>query len=297
MKEIKTFLIVDLIVLAIKLLGGLLCKSNVMLVSCLYDLIAIIMILLVWKSKNNSKLKGVLSLLLGILIIASGIGISIYSIFSELVKPSLFIILFIIIALLVKYAATCFYTNTNYQKRKGILTFGNSNSNFDFYVYGIVLVSLILCKISKWVSILKYADILGVILVALFVVYKGFKVVINSIKYLCDKEIEISEEYKSEITKRSEVKRLDNIKYNSFGGIRYVILDVQLKESLQMIDLNTFMVTLQDYLLKISDIACVVMSNKIGTKWEKINNARDSRSRNSQTNTKRKDSKKKNKKR
>ena len=65
----------------------------------------------------------------------------------------------------------------------------------------------------------------------------------------------------------------------------------------QMIDLNTFMVTLQDYLLKISDVACVVMSNKIGTKWEKINNARDSRSRNSQTNTKRKDSKKKNKKR
>ena len=63
-----------------------------------------------------------------------------------------------------------------------------------------------------------------------------------------------------------------------------------------MIDINTFMVTLQDYLLKVADSIYIVMNNK-QVKKGKINNARNSRSGNSKTNTKKKNTKKTNKKR
>ncbi len=303
MKEVRTFLIADLIVLIIKVLGGILTHSYTMIASGIYDIALILITLVTVKLGENKKYKGIISSVLGILIVVLGIGIIFVSFISKINRVSFFIILFILISIIVKYMISCFYTNISYQKKKGLLTYGQINSTLDFVLYGIILGVLVISKISKWVNILKYVDRIGTILVAGLVIYKGIIIIINSIKYLEDKEFVVSDNVKEEITKRDEIKKLEKLEINNFGGIRKAQCNIVLKDGISMIDVNTFVVTLQDYLLKIADVVKInLVEKKVTTKKkEKVRSlkqdARNSRSGNSKTNTKKKNTKQKNKKR
>lgn len=302
MKEIKTFIITDLIIILVKILGGLLCKSYTIIASSIYDIALIIVTLATLKTKENNKIKGIISSFLGFIMILLGIGTIFLSFISEYKKTSFFIILFVLISMIIRYVVSCFYTNVSYQKKKGLLTLGRIASNVDFISYGIIIGALILSKLSKWIKIFKYADNLGVIILSLFVILKGIKVIVNSIKYLEDKETPLSDEYIKEITSREEVKKLDKLEVKAFGGIKKADCNIALKDGISMIDINTFVVTLQDYLLKIADVVKINFVNPKTTKVKpKVRSlkqdARNSRSGNSKTNAKKKNTQKKNKKR
>ena len=79
------------------------------------------------------------------------------------------------------------------------------------------------------------------------------------------------------------------------------ITNLILNNNLTMLDLNTFVVSLQDYLLKIADVVEVKLQEELIVKRPKVRSlkqdARNSGSGNSKTNTKNKNTKKKNKKR
>lgn len=301
MKEVKTFVIASLIILLLKVIGGVVCHSYTLIASGGYDLVLIIISLFVFKSKENKKYKGIISSLSGFLFILLGLGIIFFSIVYAVKKTSFFILIFLLLTLIVRYVISCFYTNLNYQKQRGLLSFGIINSNVDFYNYGVILGSLVLCKLSKWVTIFKYADRLGTILIALLIIIKGFKVIKNSFKYDSCEELLISDDYKLEITNRSEVKKLDSLKISQYGGIRRIDCGLELNSAISMIDVNAFVVTLQDYLLKCADVACIYLVDKRDIVKKKVKvrslkqDARNSGSRNGKTNTKKKNSKKKNK--
>lgn len=303
MKEVKTFIIADLIVLLIKVLGGLLTHSYALIASGVYDIALIIVSLVTIKVKENKKYKGIISSLLGLVVIILGIGIIFLSFVNKINRVSFFIILFILLSIIVRYIVSCFYTNISYQKKKGLLSYGKINSTFDFVGYGIILGVLVLSKISKWVGFLKYADRVGTIIVAGFAIYKGLVIIVNSFRYLEDKETTIDDKYKEEILKRNEVKKIDKLELESYGGIRKVTCDIELKDGISMIDVNTFIVTLQDYLLKLADVVKINLVDKKSTVKKKTKvrslkqDARNSRSGNSKTNTKKKNTKQKNKKR
>ncbi len=303
MKEVKTFIIVWLVVAILKIVGGVLCNSLAMIASAVLDIVLILLSLLVKKEKENKRYKGFISSLVGLFMIVLGIGLMFLLTLIEIKKTSFFILLFIFITILVKYIVGCFYTNINSNRRKGLLTYGNINSTSDFIIFGIVLVTFIVGKFSKWFSLLKFADMLGLILISLFIIYKGIKVIARSISYLENKEVIISSEFKEDIINRTEVKKLVDIKFNSFGGIRQAKCDIMLNDGIAIIDINTFVVTLQDYLLKIADVAMInlVSNEQVKKNKPKVRSlkqdARNSRSGNGKTNAKKKNSSKKNKKR
>lgn len=303
MKEVRAFIVADLVVLLVKVLGGILTHSYTMIASGVYDVALILISLVTIKLGENKKYKGIISSVLGILIIILGLGIIFISFVNGVNKVSLFILFFILLSIIVRYIVSCFFTNISYQKKKGLLTYGKINSTYDFIGYGIMIVVLILSKVSKWIDLLKYVDRIGTIIIAGFVIYKGIIIVVNSIKYLEDKEIIIDEKVNEEITKRAEVKKLDKLEMKNFGGVRHLQCNIMLKDGISMIDVNTFIVTLQDYLLKIADVVKINLVDKKVTvkKKEKVRSlkqdARNSRSGNSKTNTKKKNTKQKNKKR
>lgn len=300
MKEVKTFIIVEIMLAILKVVAGLVCHSYAMIASCLLEIVLVISSLLVVKQKDNKKYKGIISSVWGFLVILLGLGIIFWSVIAKVQKVSWLILLFLFISVLARYMAGCFYSNSNYRKKKGILGFSNINSNIDFYMAGIILVVLILSKVSKWVEIFKYADIIGTVLISLYVIFKGIKIIRNSFRYFEDKKIEL-EEYENEIKSRSEIKKLVSINVNSFGGLRKAKCNIVLKDTLTMIDVTTFVVTLEDYLLKIADVVEVNLLEDIKPKKPKVRSkkqdARNSRSGNSKTNTKKKNTTKKNKKR
>jgi len=303
-KEVKVFVRVNFLVFLIKLIGGLLSHSITMITSGIYDLVLISTALFLLKEKENQKNKAIFSSIWGFLIILVGLGTIFISEIVDLNKTSFFVILFVLVALVVRYIVSCYFTNMNYQKKKGILNFNVINSTIDFVNYGVILGALVLCKLSKWIDIFKYGDRLGVIIISIFIIIKGIKVVINSFKYLEEKEENlVTDEIQEEIKKRSEVKKLGDINIHSFGGLRRVDCNLQLNNGISMVDVNSFVVTLQDYLLKIADAVKInlVENTKVVKKKAKVRSlkqdARNSGSRNSKTNTKKKNTKKKTKKR
>jgi len=303
MKDIKTFVIVDLIILLIKVVGGLLTHSFTMITSGAYDLVLILCSLIALKGNTESKKLGVLTIIIGILSLLSAGGLIAWAFLVDIKKTSLWVILFLIITLIMRYIVSCFYTNVSYQKKKGLLSYGNILSNVDFYNYGIIILALVLMKVSKWAEFLKYAERIGTILVAILLIVKGFKLIKNSIFKLKGKTTTISNDLLNEIQKREEVKKIGKLELQYYGGVRVAKCDVLLKDGIGMVDVNSFVVTLQDYLLKISDAVRIFMVDKEAntSKRAKVRSlkadARNSGSRNSKTSTKKKNTKKTSKKR
>ena len=303
MKDIKTFVVVDIIIFLIKVIGGFLAHSYTLVTSGVYDLLLIICTLIAIKGNTESKKLGIFTIILGLLSIMSAGGLIAFAFLTKIKITSLWVILFLIITLIMRYIVSCFYTNFSYQKKKGLLSYGNILSNVDFCNYGIVILALILMKVSKWVSAFKYVDRIGVILLSILLVIKGIKLIKNSIIKLKGIPVKINEEVLNEIKNRTEIKSLGKLEVHCYGGVRVVKCDVLLKESIGMVDVNSFVITLQDYLLKIADAVRIFMidkepnSSRRAKVRSKKADARNSGSRNSKTGTKKKTTKKTNKKR
>ena len=308
MKDIKTFIIVDFVIFLIKVIGGFLTHSYTMITSGVYDLVLILCSLIALKGNTESKKLGVFTILIGILSILSAGGLIAWAFLFDIKKTSLWVILFLIITLVMRYIVSCFYTNVSYQKKKGLLSYGNILSNVDFYNYGIIILALVLMKVSKWVDFLKYAERIGTILLAVLLIVKGIKLIRNSIFKLRGKTVTINKQMNDTSIPESErfinaVKKLGKLEVQFYGGVRVAKCDVLLKDGIGMVDVNSFVVTLQDYLLKISDAVRIFMVDKEAntSKRAKVRSlkadARNSGSRNSKTSTKKKTTKKTNKKR
>ena len=301
--EVKKVNRVLFIVILLKVLGGLLTKSYTMLTSSLLDLLLIIVSKVAMIKGEDTKGRRVISTMLGLVMILSGIIMIVFSIKYPFGKVSAWIILFAIVTMIVKYMANCYYTNVNYRRKVGMLSYGNINSSLDFIVFAMFIVIMIISKCSRWLEILKYADVVGTILVAGYIGYRGLLVVVHSIKKRDEEKInKVLEGYKVEIQDRKEIKKVERLSLVNYGGLNYVKCGVVLSDGISMIDINSFMVTLQDYLLKIADVAKIdAVDPNSKPKHVKVRSlkedARNSRSRNSKTNSKKKNSTKKNKKR
>ncbi|MGN0966477.1 MAG: hypothetical protein ACI4OP_02650 [Candidatus Coprovivens sp.] len=302
--EVRKYLITALIIFVIKVLFGILLSSNTMLASSILEVMYVVFNLVGNTKKENKKYKGIISSLISIIFIIISIGVVYYSFIGGLNKPSWLLILICIVLLFVRYMVVCIGIIKTYNSKKGLLIYGNMTSNMDFIILGIILGSLVICKLSGLLSILKYGDIVGTIIVSLITIYYGLRVIVNSIKYMEDKEYHIAL-LEDEITKQKEVKKINSIKYLGFGGIRRTEVNIELNNGINMTDLSGFALSLQDYVLKSGEIAQVnlIDSSKVFNKVNKPHvrskkeDARNSRSRNSKTNSKKKNTKKTNKKR
>lgn len=303
MEEVKNINRLLFIVVLIKILGGLLTHSYTMITSSVLELLLIVVSKVAVIKAEDSKGRRVITTLVGIIMLLSAFIMVAFSMKYSLGKVSAWIILFAVATMIVKYMSGCYYTNVSYRKRNGLLSYGNINSTIDFVLFAAYIVTMILSKCSKWVSIFKYADQLGTALVAGYMVYKGIMIIIHSFKIQNREFIDnLLESYKEQIVSRKEIKKVERLSMSNYGGLNYLKCGVILSEGISMIDANTFVVTLQDYLLKIADVVKIdLVDPNIKPKHVKVRSlkedARNSRSRNSKTNSKKKNTKKTNKKR
>ncbi len=301
MKKTKTFIISETVMIIIKVLGGFITNSYTMLSSAIYDISLLTIMLVTSSTTENTKSQNIISSLCGFIFTLLGLGIIFLSSIANKYKMSLWIILFVFLSIIIRYLINCIYTNSSYQKKKGILSISLINSNTDFYNYGIILGALILFKIHRWIPIFKYADILGTILISLLTIYKGFKIIAKSIRNL-EGNSKVEEMNIQELEKCEEIKKIKKLSISNYGGISKYSCELVLKEGINMIDLNTFVVNLQDFLLKSTEIAQIelVEDKKIIKRKQRVRSlkqdARNSRSRNSKANAKKKNTREKNKK-
>ena len=101
--EVKKYMIASIVLLVLKVLFGLLLRSNTLLISGLFEVLFIFVNLIGRCKKENKKYKGLLTSLFGLLFVILTVGIIFYSIVGKVLKPSWFIILIAIIILLISY--------------------------------------------------------------------------------------------------------------------------------------------------------------------------------------------------
>ena len=291
MKQIKKYIITNFIILILKVIGGLFLHSNTLLASSIIELVLIINSILTI-SKENKIYKNVISILYALSIIIGLVFLNYYSITNENNNPSLLIIIILIVCLFTRYVVAVLGINKTNQKKNGIIAFSNISSNQEFIIFLITLISIIINKIGKWIDILHYADKVGCLIISVLLLVKTIKIISNTFI----KPKEFITEYTNEITSHKEIKDIKDFKLSSFGGIRKISINIIPKDNISMIDFSSFIVNLEDYLLKKADVAIIGYGEE--NSFRKVmENARNSGSRNSKANSNKKNTKKKNKKR
>ena len=295
--EYKSFIICDLIVIIIKFLAGFFGHSLTLLSTIIYDIIAIITSLIALKAQpESSKGKAVFSSLYAFIIILLSIGMTYFSFQLKPWKPSLLILIFLLICIVSNYVITVYKTNTSYVKKEGMLGYGNKNSNINIILYILVLGTTIISKFTGLWKYFKYVDRIGVVLVSLLLIYYALRILLRSFKKMEDMEEKITQTLNEEINKCKEVKNVTKVGINHLGGIKRIDIELKLQEALALPDLITFVVTLEDFLLKYSDLSSVKLVKNANRKVVR-RIAGNSGSTNSKGSTKKKNTKKKNKKR
>ena len=297
-KDYNGYLIMDFIIIGLKLLAGLLGHSLALLATILFDVVVIITSFIAFRSKEKTTRGRMVGTAFYSFIICLLSILYVFITFKiKIMKPSLLILIFLLLCLVLNYVTTVYKSNVSYSKKEGILGGSNKNSSVNIIMYIVVLASVI---ISKWGSLwkqLRYADRIGATIVSIFTIYYALRILVRSFKFLEEEQEEkLNGVITEEVNKCKEVKNITKINILSNGGIRKIDIDLKLQPSIGLTDLITFVVTLEDFLLKYCDFASVNLVKHVNRSGAR-KNARNSGSTNSKKSTKKKSTKKKSKKR
>ena len=297
-KDYNGYLIMDFIIIGLKLLAGLLGHSLALLATILFDVVVIITSFIAFRSKEKTTRGRMVGTAFYSFIVCLLSILYVFITFKiKIMKPSLLILIFLLLCLVLNYVTTVYKSNVSYSKKEGILGGSNKNSSVNIIMYIVVLASVI---ISKWESLwkqLRYADRIGATIISLFTIYYALRILVRSFKFL-EEELEekLNGVITEEVNKCKEVKNITKINILSNGGIRKIDIDLKLQPGIGLTDLITFVVTLEDFLLKYCDFASVNLVKHVNRSGAR-KNARNSGSTNGKKSTKKKSTKSKSKKR
>ncbi len=297
-KDYNGYLIMDFIIIGLKLLAGLLGHSLALLSTILFDVAVLITSFLALKGKETTTRGKMIGTILYSFILCLLSILNIFIVYkTKIWNPSLLILIFLLFCLVLGYVVTVYKSNASYNKKEGILGGSNKNSSINIIMYIVVLASVIL---SKWGTLwkqLRYADRIGATIVCIFTIYYALRILVRSFKFLEeDQEVKLTGVITEEVNKCNEVKNITKINILSNGGIRKIDIDLKLQPNIGLTDLITFVVTLEDFLLKYCDFASVSLVKHVNRSGAR-KNARNSRGSNSKKSTKKKNTKAKSKKR
>ena len=103
----------------------------------------------------------------------------------------------------------------------------------------VVLVSIVLMNLSNYYEPLKYSDIIATIIVGIFIVISGFKVLEDSLTGLLGK-VEVDLDYQTkldkEVAKDKDVIRVNNSKIVKYGPYLLINIEISLDEDIPLIE-------------------------------------------------------------
>ena len=161
------------------------------------------------------------NLFVGVVLLLLGVYIVVSSFFKESVIPPLSLLYLLVFVFLIKVIAIIVMHHVGEKINSGVLITSVEESKADLYsTLGVVLITILL-QYSNEFSILKYADMVGSILIGLIVLKTAFKIIIdNSLSLLgeVDEDEEPINNLKSLLKEYKRIKDYDIelIKYGSY---------------------------------------------------------------------------------
>lgn len=184
---------------------------------------------------GHGKTEYITSMVIGIVIIILGLSL-IYNIFNkEIIIPDLLMILVSLFTIISKLLLS------NYIYKKGVLYSNNiliasgKESRADVYSSIFVLLSIILMQFSNKLSVLKYADMLSTIVIALFIIKTGFNILKDNIGILLEEQVldkKYIKEIKNIITSFDEIVEIKDLYVLRYGPYYKLVSNVIMKDLL-----------------------------------------------------------------
>lgn len=233
-KALLISMISNLFISILKLLGGIFGKSQSLIADGLHtmsdfitDIVAMIGSKISGRKANKYHPYGygmveyITSVLIGIVVLALGLYVSITSFAKESKTPDSYVIIIISVAIILK-GLVCLYLKKTGKKINSNILISSANESFtDVYSSIGVLVIIILSQFSKYIDILKYSDQVGSLIIGLLIVLMGFNVLKDNLVLLIGKQednidLRNNTEKIIEEIKNVELEKITLIKYGSY---------------------------------------------------------------------------------
>ena len=295
-KVLQSNIIIYLLNSVIKYIVAILSNSYALFSEALFD----VSVLFKYSSTNYNKDKTIFkrsyiyNVVIGGIIIMLG-AIMVLNIFtSQVRKVKWFILLASIFCLIIRYLGVSLMFVLNYNNGRKEIVNLNRNYAVSMLLPWVVIVSYIISLFSKYLSILKYADKVGALFIACYIIGIGIIYIRNNFKGLGN-EINAISNLDNYLSKSSISKILNNYKLVNYGASYKLILDVSFSSELQVINSYQMMLDLcNKFFKKFKNIEVIsIIRTPYVEKKGMSRYARNSGSGNSKKNTKRKNTKKK----
>lgn len=252
-KVTKTLLvssITNIFLSIIKLVFGFIGKCSTLLADGVHsfsdlstDLIAIFGNLLSLKPADkehpfgHGKIEYITSMMIGLVVLILGFTL-IYNAFDkEIVIPNILIILVSIFTIFSKYILASFIYKRGIKYKNNILIASGKESRADVYSSIFVLISIVLMQFSNKIEFLKYADMVGTIIIALFIVKTGYFILKDNISVLLEKQIDdvkYIDKIKKIILSFEQIINIDSLYILRYGPYYKLISNVIMEEKISL---------------------------------------------------------------
>ena len=182
---------------------------------------------------GHGKTEYITSVIIGIVIILLGLSL-IYNIFNkEITIPNLLMILVSLFTIISKYILSSYIYKKGIEYSNNILIASGKESKADVYSSIFVLISIVLMQFSNELKILKYADMLSTVIIALFIIKTGFNILKDNIGILLEEQI-LDKEYinniKNIITSFNEIVEIKDLNILRYGPYFKLVSNVIMKD-------------------------------------------------------------------
>ena len=184
---------------------------------------------------GHGKTEYITSMIIGIVIIILGLTL-IYNIFDkEIIIPNLLMILVSLFTIISKLLLSNYIYKKGIKYSNNILIASGKESKADVYSSIFVLISIILMQFSNEFSILKYADMVSTIIIALFIIKTGFNILKDNIGILLEEQV-LDKKYlnniKKIITSFDEIVEVKDLYILRYGPYYKLVSNVIMKDLL-----------------------------------------------------------------
>ena len=176
---------------------------------------------------GHGRLEYMTSLVIGVMILGVGFSV-IYGAFSrEITIPSVFVILVSFISIVAKLGLSIYLIRKGNEYHSNILTASGKESRTDVVSSFVVLLSSSCMQFTNEIPILKYADLVAMIVVGILIVHVGFGVLKENLSaVLGEREMdrEVQNEIEALAQSYEEIYHIESINLIKYGP--YYCLDL-----------------------------------------------------------------------
>lgn len=198
---------------------------------------------------GHGKLEYLTSIVISLVILSLGITLIIKSFGREIVIPEMIVIVVSLFTIITKYILSNYIIKKGKQYQNNILISSGYESRTDVISSIVVLVSVVLMQLSKYIDILKYADVVATIIVGILIVKIGYNLLRENLSLLLDEQV-TNEEYLSNlkgiILEENTVLNIDSLIILKLGPYYKLVLEIRMNETKSLKEVHQVLDELED---------------------------------------------------